>query len=143
MTMKLFVYGTLRDPLVYERVVGKKPSVFSNDFYLSDFSCFYVEGELYPGLAMVSDEVLEGSIFEVSEKEMECLKKYEDPEDYELVQVALQKQLLDGNTCEVVDAFIFVNKPSLILSDKQWSFERFQKSAEKELVLEKIKEWMA
>lgn len=136
--MKLFVFGTLRDEEIFKAVTHAdlKELQEEGEAFLEGYGAYYVEGENYPGLKTRAGHKQSGIILNLSQPLMDCLIRYEDPEDYALEKVMVNKE------GEMVEVFIFLNKSNLTLTNVEWSLERFYESGEKSKVLAMVSHWM-
>jgi gamma-glutamylcyclotransferase (GGCT)/AIG2-like uncharacterized protein YtfP len=75
---RLFVYGTLRDPLVQIRVIGRSPTGSADHLDGYERGSIKLGEREYPILdAAAADSHVEGLVLEVSEEELHRLDIYE------------------------------------------------------------------
>jgi gamma-glutamylcyclotransferase (GGCT)/AIG2-like uncharacterized protein YtfP len=140
--IKIFLYGTLRHPEVFERVTqwGVKASVLEKSplCFLEGHQAFYVQDEIYPGLKESPGERVEGQLLLMPKDLLPKLISYEGPDDY----LFLEKEFTLGNQKEQIKANLFYNTSQLVLSDRVWSYSSFQNEGGVSKVLSKIEDWM-
>ena len=75
----LFVYGTLKDPLIQRSVIGRKPSQSEDVLEGYKKSTITLGGNTYPIVSKHpgSFNHVEGIVMEVSEEELALIDKYE------------------------------------------------------------------
>ena len=83
------MYGTLRDPLVREKVFGRV--VGGSPDQLCEYARqeMKIEGETYPALIPAGDNCVNGLVLDLSEGELGLADKYET-EAYERIKVLLK-----------------------------------------------------
>lgn len=140
---KLFFYGTLREPKIFEKVTKAKYGTSlieeGKEGILKNFSAFYVQGEYFPGVKEIEGEDLEGLLVEVPDELLEFLMEYENPDDYLLVE----KEIILSHDKSQVTSHFFLNTERLLLSDKKWTYSEFKNRGEDLEILSKIDQWMS
>ncbi len=95
MTKKIFVYGTLQQPEVQTKVIGRV--VKSTPDTLSGFrkSTIEIDGDVYPIIEedSNSDEEIDGLVLDIEEEELKNLDEYET-NAYRREKVTLKSGLL-------------------------------------------------
>ncbi len=123
----LAVYGTLRDPDIIRAVLGRDPSPWSRGTtQLCDWSSYYVEGEVYPGLKREPRAELPLHLYQnIPQDCWEKLLAYEGSE-YRLAGVKVQG----------VTYSLFVPHSSTGLSPQKWTLETFQSKHKSAFMME-------
>ncbi len=85
---KLFVYGTLKDPVIRRKAVGRAFSGAPDSLKGWRKTEFFVDGEDYPVIVPDEDGIVDGLIFEVTPAELKTLDDYE--EEYKRIEVVLK-----------------------------------------------------
>jgi len=113
----LAVYGTLRDPDIIRTVLGRDPSPWaSGTTQLPHFSCYYVEGAVYPGLKREPEAMLQLQLYQ--NLPADCWEKLLAYEGNEYKQVGIKYR--------GVTYTLFVPRACTRLSPSKWSLESFQ-----------------
>jgi hypothetical protein len=123
----LAVYGTLRDPDIIRTVLGRDPTPWARGtVQLPDWSCYYVEGAVYPGLKRVPKAVLPIQLYQ--NLPQDCWEKLVAYEGNEYKQVGVKFQ---GITYT-----LFVPRNCTRLSPSKWSLETFQAEHKSRFLME-------
>lgn len=142
MNYSLFIYGTLMNPQIFKEVTSYKRSEeilkLAQEATLMGFKAVYADGELFPGLKKIEGALVHGLVIEVPKELLNFLIKYEDPEYYDLVEVAVST--LEGR---LINASLFLNTPLLKLTDHSWDYKKFMEKGENLQVLSRIEDWMS
>lgn len=107
--LPLFVYGSLRDPAIRRRLLGRRGDFTTRPARLEGYARQAVAGFGYPFIvpsgpeACVEGELLEG----LGQREYAILDAYEDVEDGLYLRVRVTVQTPDGP----VDAWVYVRGP--------------------------------
>ncbi len=88
---RFFFYGTLRDPCVRERVLGRPvPAAMVHTARLAGWAVRHVAGESYPMIVPAPGEVAEGVVIEgATAGDLARLVFFEDGDDYRLERVTV------------------------------------------------------
>ena len=88
MSHSLFVYGTLRDPVLLEGLIGRRPNARAAS--LRGWRCEFVRSRPYPGIAPDAEGCVAGDILlALAEDELAALDRYEG-ELYERLEVEVE-----------------------------------------------------
>ncbi len=124
--MKLFVYGTLRAPSIWEAVTGLSFDQCGGiPATLDGYRIAKVAGGEFPGIARseVPDDVVKGQLMQgFTEAAMARLDSYEDA-FYDRIEVDVDADSGDRET-----AWVYVIPDSLaakVLSPESWDFDEF------------------
>lgn len=118
--MKLFVYGSLQHPLVWQRLVGKTCS--EQQAVLPGWKSVKVKNQDYPGLIQMDNEKVLGILKTgLSPADFEILDSFEG-EQYQRLQLAVT----DAQGQEQ-QAYVYVFKKIYLpqLSAQTWSYQEF------------------
>jgi gamma-glutamylcyclotransferase (GGCT)/AIG2-like uncharacterized protein YtfP len=89
---KLFVYGTLRDPILRERITGRSIVSFKHS-YLKGFrhETIVLDGIIYPILVEDTNSIapVEGELIEITQEELTLMDEYEGSE-YRRIKIILK-----------------------------------------------------
>lgn len=141
----LFVYGTLRCEEVVETILGEGTfknafkKVFKEEAILPCTKAFYITGEEYPALTKSTSGNTTGLLYDVSDKELAKIIQYEDPEDYDLIELDVLNKI--GSPLK---AKVFWPRESLKASidrSRPWSYESWKQQVDLELFLSKVRVW--
>ena len=89
MENKLFVYGTLTNPEIQQRVFGRVAQVVPDVLKGYSKSGIEVDGEKYPLIIPNEGEKIEGSVIDVTNSELRSIDEYET-DAYERIKVVLE-----------------------------------------------------
>lgn len=118
--MKLFVYGSLQHPLVWQRLIGKncdeQPAV------LKGWKAVKVKNNDYPGLMQLNNEEVSGLIKTgLSKADFEILDAFEG-EQYQRVQLVVTDE---KEQSQQVYVYIFKDDYLPQLTSEAWSYQEF------------------
>ncbi len=119
--MKLFVYGSLQHPLVWQRLIDR--DCREQQAVLTGWKAVKVKHQDYPGLAQADN----GKVFGIlksglSAADFEILDKFEG-EQYRRIQLAVT----DADRL-VQQAYVYIFKEDYLpqLSSQIWSYQKFR-----------------
>ncbi len=118
--MRLYTYGTLRVPEIMKAVIGFEPK--HEDAVLDNYTCLYVENELFPGIKLCEGESTEGTLYEnIDEHTIAMLDAYEG-NIYSRKNVQVR-----SSSCKAITAYAYVVLPEFehLLSNKKWTLNEF------------------
>jgi gamma-glutamylcyclotransferase (GGCT)/AIG2-like uncharacterized protein YtfP len=97
-TLPLFVYGSLRDPRVRQRVLGERADLTTIPATLRGFTRQFVPSFDYPFIVPATpDDRIEGEIIlGLKEADYPVLDAYEDVEDGLYMRIAVSAETADG-----------------------------------------------
>ncbi len=116
---RLFVYGTLLDPAVLGRVIGRDPGRLGGRPATAEGWCrLRVKGRSYPTLRRAVGQSVAGRLITgLTATDLARLGRYEGPE-YRLADI--DATLDDGTRCRVR---AYVTRPGVPVDDTAWSPE--------------------
>ena len=97
---KIFIYGTLADPKVQQRVWGRITDGLSDMLKGYKRSQIEIEGEVYPLIISDSNSRVIGSVIEITERELKKADEYET-DAYRREKIALESG---------ISAWVYVKK---------------------------------
>eukprot|EP01134_Creolimax_fragrantissima_P003354 CFRG3354T1 len=122
----VFVYGTLTNVAVLERVVGHAVPKRATGL-LKKHARYAIDGEIYPGVIRMISEHVKGNVIEVSETDMEILDDFEGPEyERRVVDVVIESDADSGacvHTSVEADVYIYIGDTSRLKGE--WSPDKF------------------
>lgn len=122
--MKLFVYGSLQHPLVWQRLLGK---VCSNQrAVLQGWKAVKVKNEDYPGLIQANNGKVLGIIKTgLSAADFEILDNFEG-EQYQRIQL-----VVTNAQGQAQQTYVYVFKECYLahLSSETWSYQEFSQQS--------------
>lgn len=139
--VQIFAYGTLQNPVVFYRVTEVSLDTLETEiYYLPHFSLLEVQGESFPGLKESEKDWIKGILIRIPIGLMDALLHYEDPNDYEVVDLKVYESPNFQGAFQ--KAKVFKNLPQLKLSSKSWNYEKFISSGGLEKLLGQLHRWL-
>lgn len=124
--MNLFVYGTLLDQEIFQRVTGVRRQGVAG--VPADYERRPVRGEVFPAIIARSGATVSGLVYaDISPAVMDLLDQYEG-ELYQRREVVIR--LVDHGTV-LAETYILVDGASHLLARGVWSLEGFRKKDKK------------
>ena len=106
--LPLFVYGTLTDPRVRERLLGRRPDLEVVRAVLRDYARVTVPGIPYPFVAPKTDGAVDGMvIFGLTAADYTALDEYEDVADRLYERALVNVELLGCGASHAVRAWVY------------------------------------
>lgn len=90
---KLFVYGTLKDPDIQEKIIGRTVEGFLDVLENYKKSEIEIHGKIYPIVEPDSNSLVEGLVISVTLEELNLIDEYET-EAYKRKKVTLKSREL-------------------------------------------------
>ena len=121
--MKLFVYGSLQHPCVWQKLLAKKTSFNDSSAVLQGWKAVQVRREVYPGLVQAAHSQVQGVIKSGLSKE--DLLKLDVFEGQQYQRVLLTVNDTQGQKQRV---FVYQTKKAHVihLSNKTWCYQTFR-----------------
>ena len=91
---KLFVYGTLKDPMIQKDIFGRVVKGKESQLYGYTRKTAFIDGEIYPiAESGNADSYIDGLILELTQKELQRADAYEG-DSYKRVSVSMHNDLV-------------------------------------------------
>lgn len=131
---KLFAYGTLRCPEIFEKLAGMPPrAVVSGK--VKNHHCFVLRGEAYPGLIQGHGGVVEGLVYTFPSYLWSCLDAFEG-EQYFKKPVTVH---YENGKRELVQAYLLRPECRMLLTRTAWNYQAFLQSDKEAFISEHVR----
>ncbi len=117
---KLFAYGTLKCPEVFEKLTGMPPRAVMPG-KVKNHRCLQVRGEVYPGLIQGHGGLVEGLVYTFPSYLWSCFDAFEG-EQYFKKPVTVR---YENGKRELVQAYLFRPECRHLMSRTAWDYESF------------------
>ena len=112
--LPLFVYGTLTDPRVRERLLGRRRNLEVIRALLRDYTRVTVTGVVYPFVAPEAGGAVDGmAIFGLTAADYAVLDEYEDVPVGLYARTLVDVELLGCGTSRAVRAWVYARGPGI------------------------------